>query len=60
VVGLALRRAETKIRKAHCRTGKVSRRRVARARRGRVIAQSPRAGRRLANGARVSLVVGRR
>jgi beta-lactam-binding protein with PASTA domain len=60
VIGLALARAETKIRRAHCRTGKVTRRRVARARRGKVVAQSPRAGRRLANGGRVNLVVGRR
>jgi beta-lactam-binding protein with PASTA domain len=60
VVGLALGRAETKIRRAQCRTGKVTRRHVARARRGKVIAQSPRAGRRLANGGRVNLVVGRR
>jgi beta-lactam-binding protein with PASTA domain len=57
---LGLGKAETKIRKAHCRTGKVTRRRVARARRGKVISQRPRAGRRLANGGRVNLVVGRR
>jgi beta-lactam-binding protein with PASTA domain len=60
VLGLALARAETKIRRAHCRTGKVTLRRVARARRGKVIAQRPRTGRRLANGGRVNLVVGRR
>jgi len=59
VVGLTLAKARAKIRKAHCRTGKVSRRVSVKRKRGKVLAQSPRAGRKLANGHRVNLVVGR-
>jgi beta-lactam-binding protein with PASTA domain len=47
------------IRRAHCSLGKIGWRYSAHARRGRVIAQKPRAGRLLPNQARVSLVVSR-
>ena len=59
VVHLRLAKARSKIRRAHCRVGAV---RSVRSRRfrGVVVRQSPRAGRRLARGARVNLVVGRR
>ena len=46
-------------RTGHCRVGRIRRVRAPRFR-GLVIGQSPRAGRRLARGARVNLVVGRR
>jgi hypothetical protein len=59
VVGLTLAKAKAKIRKSHCRTGKLSRKVSVKRKRGKVLAQSPRAGRKLANGHRVNLVVGR-
>ena len=59
MVGLTLAKAETEIRRAHCRTGKITRRASTARKRGKVIAQSPRAGRRLANGGKVRLTVGK-
>ena len=56
VVGLTLARARARIRSAHCRVGRVRRAHSAR-RREHVISQRPRAGRRLASGSRVALVV---
>ena len=58
VVGLTLRKARTRIRAKHCSVGRIRRARSRRV--GRVIAQSPRPGRRLARGSRVNLVLGRR
>ena len=58
VIGLRLGRARTRIRSKHCSVGRI--RRVHSRRVGRVIAQSPRPGRRLARGSRVNLVLGRR
>jgi hypothetical protein len=60
VVGRTLGRAATLILRAHCRVGRVTRRRSVRKKRGKVLAQSPRAGRSLEVGSRVNLVVGRR
>jgi beta-lactam-binding protein with PASTA domain len=53
-------RAVTLILRAHCRVGRVARRHTMRRKRGKVIAQSPRAGTSVAVGSRVNLVVGRR
>jgi beta-lactam-binding protein with PASTA domain len=58
VIGLKLAQAKAKIRKAHCRVGKVRRARSKKP--GRVIRQSPRPGVKKPNGFKVSLVVGRR
>lgn len=58
VVGKRLAPARRAIRARHCRVGRVRYLRSRRAR-GRVISQRPRAGRTLANGARVNLVVSR-
>lgn len=58
VVGKKLAAARTAIRRARCSTGRVRRARSRRAR-GRVLGQSPRAGRRVAIGTRVNLVVSR-
>jgi beta-lactam-binding protein with PASTA domain len=58
-VGKTLGVAKTRIRHAHCRVGKITRKHSTARKKGKVIAQSPRAGRRLANGARVNLVVGK-
>ncbi len=59
-VGKPLAKARTKIRRAHCRIGRVRYKRAPLKKRGRVLSQQPRPGRHLANGAKVSLVVGRR
>jgi beta-lactam-binding protein with PASTA domain len=58
VVGLALGRAKTKIRRARCSVGRIRRARSRRV--GRVIAQSPRPGVFKRRGFPVKLVVGRR
>jgi uncharacterized delta-60 repeat protein len=59
VVHQRLASARSKIRRAHCSVGRIRRVRAPRFH-GIVVAQSPRAGKRLARGARVNLVVGRR
>jgi beta-lactam-binding protein with PASTA domain len=59
VVGLTLTRAKARIRKAHCRSGKVTRKYSSRRLRNHVLKQSPRRGTRLANGGRVNMTVGR-
>ena len=59
VVGKTLAKAKTAIAKSHCRTGKVTRAYSKRVRKGRVVSQKPRAGKTLANGAKVNLVVSR-
>jgi len=56
VVGKKLIRAKVAIKRAHCRTGKVTRR-YAKNKRGLVIAQKPKARRHLRVGAKVNLVV---
>jgi hypothetical protein len=58
VIGLRLKTAKTRIRRANCRVGRVRSKRSAR-RRGRVISQSPRAGARRPQGARVQLTLSR-
>jgi beta-lactam-binding protein with PASTA domain len=57
--GLKLRKAQARLRRAHCRSGRVRTKRSTAKRRGRVIGQSPRAGARRPAGARVRLTVGR-
>jgi beta-lactam-binding protein with PASTA domain len=59
VVGKALGTAKTRIKHAHCRVGKITRKHSSARKKGKVIGQSPRAGRRLANRAKVNLVVGK-
>jgi beta-lactam-binding protein with PASTA domain len=56
VKGETLRAAKKNIRKAHCRTGKTSRRYSMLAR-GHLVSQRPRAKRQLHGGAKVDLVV---
>ncbi len=58
VVGLRLATAKRRIRRGHCRVGRVRRARSRRV--NRVLAQSPRPGVRRRLGTRVSLLVGRR
>jgi beta-lactam-binding protein with PASTA domain len=59
VVGKTLAKAKTAIRRHHCKTGKVTRKTSSQRLKGKVIRQSPRAGRRLANGHKVNLTVGK-
>ena len=59
VVGRKLAAAKTRIRRAHCSVGKITRKRTAKAKRGKVIAQSPKPGRHLRNLAKIKLTVGR-
>ena len=59
VVGKKLAAAKTRIRRAHCSVGKITRKHSVRAKRGKVVAQSPRPGRHLRNLAKIKLTVGR-
>ena len=56
LIGKTLPRARREIRRAHCSVGRISRARSVRPR-GRIVRQSPRAGRRLVRGSRINLVV---
>lgn len=58
VIGKRRAAARALIVQRNCRVGRVGTRHVRRALRGRVLAQNPRGGRTLANGARVNLTVG--
>ena len=58
-VGLRLPAAKRKIVRARCRVGRVTKAVSSVRKRGRVVAQSPRAGRRFARGRKVNLKVGR-
>jgi beta-lactam-binding protein with PASTA domain len=59
VVGLTLSKAKARIRRAHCRTGKITRKVSSRRLRNHVLKQSPRKGTRLPNGGKVKLTVGK-
>jgi len=59
VVGKKLAAAKARIRSSHCAVGKITRKHTAKAKRGKVIAQSPRPGRHLRNLAKIKLTVGR-
>jgi hypothetical protein len=59
VLGLTLKKAKARIRRAHCTVGKITRKASSKRKRGKVLAQKPKPGKRLAPGARVKLTVGR-
>ena len=59
VIGNGLAQAKAKIRQHHCRVGHVTRKFSSRRLKGKVIHQAPKAGRRLANGHKVNLTVGK-
>ena len=59
LVGLTLKKAKARIKRAHCTVGKVTRKASAKRKRGKVLAQKPRPGRKLAPGAKVRLTVGK-
>jgi hypothetical protein len=59
VVGLSLKKAKARIKKANCRVGKVKKASSSHKKKGKVIKQSPKAGKRLKNGGKVNLTVGK-
>ena len=59
VVGLTLKKAKAKIKKAHCRVGKVKEASSAANKTGKVVKQSPKAGKKLKSGGKVNLTVGK-
>jgi hypothetical protein len=59
VVRLKLAAAKSRIRDRHCSVGRITRKPSRPAKHGRVVRQSPEAGKTLANGAKVNLTVGR-
>jgi beta-lactam-binding protein with PASTA domain len=59
VVGLTLARARTRIVNHHCRVGAIARKRSSLQKRGKVLVQAPKPGKRLKSGAKVNLVIGK-
>jgi hypothetical protein len=59
LVGLTLKKAKAKIKKYHCRVGKVTPKASSARKKGKVLAQKPRPGRKLAPGAKVNVTVGK-
>jgi uncharacterized repeat protein (TIGR01451 family) len=59
LLGLTLKKAKARITRAHCRVGRVTKKRSSARKKGKVLAQKPKPGKRLAPGARVNLTVGR-
>jgi beta-lactam-binding protein with PASTA domain len=59
VLGKALANAKTAVTRAHCKVGTITRRQSSARKRGKVVGQSPAAGKRLKNGAKVNLTVGK-
>jgi eukaryotic-like serine/threonine-protein kinase len=55
--GKSLKQAKSRIRQAHCKTGRLVRAYSRSVRRGRVISQAPKPGARMKQGTRVRLVV---
>ena len=59
VVGMTVGKARSKIARSHCGVGSVTRKTSTAGKKGKVLSQTPRAGRRLKNGAKLSLAVGK-
>jgi uncharacterized repeat protein (TIGR01451 family) len=59
VVGKKLAAAKSRIRAAHCRVGKITKKKSSRKKKGRVLAQSPKPGKTLPAGSKVKLTVGK-
>ena len=59
VVGQKLTPAKKRIRTAHCAVGRITHKHAAASKRGRVISQLPKPGRKLKNLAKINLVVGK-
>jgi len=59
VVGQRLTAAKTRLIRAHCRVGRVTKKRSRAAKRGRVLSQTPKPGKTLGRGGRVALKIGK-
>jgi hypothetical protein len=59
VVGMTVGKARSKIARSHCAVGSVTRKTSTASKKGKVLSQTPRPGKRLKHGARVSLAVGK-
>jgi beta-lactam-binding protein with PASTA domain len=59
VLGQLLITAKTRIKRAHCRVGTVTYKPSTRRKKNRILSELPRPGRRLKNGAKVNVIVGR-
>jgi beta-lactam-binding protein with PASTA domain len=59
VAGLTLRKAKARVRSRHCSVGRVTKRFSTLKKKGKVLSQAPKPGKRLRNGARVSMVIGK-
>jgi hypothetical protein len=59
LLGLTLKKARARIKRAHCTVGKITRKRSVKSKRGKVLTQKPKPGKRLAPAARVNLTLGR-
>jgi hypothetical protein len=59
VIGLALAKAKTKLKNAHCAVGAITKKKAAKAKKGKVLAQSQKPGRTLKVGTKVKLNVGK-
>jgi len=59
VLGQMLAKARTRIRKANCRVGTLTRRVSSRKKRGRVLAEKPKPGATLEGGTKIQLIVGK-
>ena len=59
VVGMTVGKARSKIARSHCGVGTVSHKTSTARRKGKVLSQTPRPGKRLKHGAKVNLAVGK-
>jgi hypothetical protein len=59
VVGMTVGKARSRIARSHCGVGSVTHRTSAAKKKGKVLSQTPRPGKRLKHGARLSLAVGK-
>jgi beta-lactam-binding protein with PASTA domain len=59
VVGLSLAKAEARIRSHHCTVGRVTKKFSTLKKKGKVLAQTPKPGKRLNRSAKVNLLVGK-
>src|SRR5207237_7956450 len=59
LVGLTLKKARTRLLRAHCRLGKVTRKVSSLKKKGRVLSQRPKPGKSLRSGSKVNVTVGR-
>jgi beta-lactam-binding protein with PASTA domain len=59
MVGKTLAKAKASIKSHHCKTGKVTKKASTSKKKGKVLSQKPKPGKKLANGGKVNLTVGK-